>query len=150
MIAQYKILKRMSNEQDTKRAIEKAIEETLFVPDLQGHTRFAREVHEAVFEDGINGSPSRFQRELKKGFYQTFGKWFFGGGVLFVFSLSGMYFQMQENTKTLQEGGRYTQEDAIEDDRLQEARDARQDKDIQNLRLEINGKLDKIIERLIP
>jgi len=103
-----------------------------------------------VFEDGVDGSPSRFQRELKKGFYQTFGKWFFGGGAIILLGLAGLYFQVQDHEEQLTEGGRYTEEDAIQDDRLQEARDARQDEDIQNLREEINNKLDQIIDRLIP
>ena len=124
------------------------IEDALFKPDATGHTRFAREVHDAVFEDGPGGTPSRFQRELKKGFYQTFGKWFFGGGALTIFALAGIYYQVQSHEEMLGEGGRYTQSDAIEDNRLQERRDARQDEDIQNLREEINKKLDILINRL--
>jgi hypothetical protein len=140
----------MTSPHDIKKETEKAIEETLFLPDPQGHTRFGREVHDAVFEDGSDGSPSRFQRELRKGFYQTFGKWFFGGGAVVLLGLSGLYFQVQEHEEKLSEGGRYTEADAIEDSRLQEQRDARQDEDIQNLRVEINTKLDQIINRLIP
>jgi len=140
----------MCSEHEAKRASEQAIEDVLFTPDPQGHTRFGREVHDAVFEDGPNGTPSRFQRELKKGFYQTFGKWFFGGGAVILLAVAGIYFQVQDHEERLSEGGRYTEEDAIEDSRLQEQRDARQDEDIQNLREEINRKLDQIINRLIP
>ena len=140
----------MCTPNEIKKESEKAIEEVLFQPDTQGHTRFAREVHNAVFEEGQGGEPSRFQREMRKGFYQTFGKWFFGGGAVMLIGLVGIYFQVQENTEALQEGGRYTESDAIEDNRLQGERDARQDEDIQNLREEINGKLDFLINRLIP
>ena len=140
----------MCSKEETKQAANEAVEETLFTPDASGHTRFGREVHDAVFEEGLNGEPSRFQRELRKGFYDTFGKWFFSGGALALIALAGMYFQLQNHEEQLTEGGRYTEADAITDSRLQEARDSRQDEDIQNLREEINGKLDQIIDRLIP
>ena len=128
----------------------KAVEETLFKTDINGHNRFGREVHDAVFEDGPDGGPSRFQRELKKAFYSTFGKWFFTGGAVIIVGFAGMYYQLQSNTEQINEGGRYTESDAIEDRRIQEARDQRQDEDYQILRQEINAKLDQIISRLIP
>ena len=137
----------MCSKEEAKTAANDAIEETLFTPDVNGHTLFARQVHDAVFEEGAHGEPSRFQRELRKGFYNTFGKWFFGGGALLIVAVAGMYFQLQSNTKTLEEGGRYTENDAIEDKRLKEARDQRQDEDIQNLREEINKKLDILLTR---
>lgn len=147
----------MCTQEQAKQASEEAVKELLFTTDTQGHTLFAREVHNAVFEDGINGEPSRFQRELKKAFYSTFGRWFFTGGAVIFLGLAGLYFQVRDNTERLSEGGRYTEEDAIQDNRLQESRDARQDQDIQNLREEtndkfdtINNKLDQLIQRLIP
>lgn len=147
----------MCTREEAKQAATNAVEETLFTPDNQGHTRFAREVHDAVFEDGVNGEPSRFQRELKKAFYATFGRWFFTGGAVILLALAGLYFQVKENTNRLSEGGRYTEEDAIEDGRLQESRDERQDQAIQDLREETNSKfdtidrkLDQLIQRLIP
>ena len=147
----------MCTPEETYKEANKAVNDVLFTPDNAGHTRFAREVHDAVFEEGVNCEPSRFQRELKKGFYQTFGKWFFGGGALVLLALAGMYFQLRENTEAIDEGGRYTEQDAIEDNRLQEGRDTRQDEDIRDLREEtnekfdtINVKLDQLIQRLIP
>lgn len=128
----------------------KAIDDTLFTPDVHGNTRFAREVHDAVFNDDGVGRESRFQRELKKAFYGTIGRWLIGGGMVLIFALAGIYFQVETNSKALEEGGRYTEADALKDLRLQESRDARQDEDIQNLRLEINGKLDTILDRLYP
>ena len=140
----------MCSKEEAKQAANEAVEESLFTKDSNGHNRFGREVHDAVFADGKNGNPSRFQTELKKAFYNTFGKWFFGGGAVVLLALAGMYFQLQQNTEAIEEGGRYTENDAIEDNRLQESRDARQDEDIRDLRNEINAKLDQIIDRLIP
>ena len=139
----------MPMKDDTKQAAHEAVEESLFRPDSNGHTRFSREVHDAVFEEGPNGSPSRFQRELKKGFYNFFGKWFFTGGAAILLLIAGLYYQVQEHEEQLSEGGRYTEQDALEDGRLQEQRDSRQDEDIQNLREEINSKLDRIIDQLL-
>lgn len=140
----------MCSKEETKKAANEAVEELLFTPDANGYTRFGREVHDAVFMDGSGGEPSRFQREIKKAFYSTVGKWLVGGGIALIIPLVGIYFQVQQNTEAIDQGGRYTETDALEDARLQEARDSRQDEDIQNLREEINSKLDKIIDRLIP
>lgn len=140
----------MCSKEETKKAANDAVEELLFTPDANGHTRFGREVHDAVFMDGAGGQPSRFQREIKKAFYSTVGKWLIGGGIAIIIPLVSIFFQVKQNTEALDQGGRYTETDALEDARLQEARDSRQDEDIQNLREEINGKLDKIIDRLIP
>ena len=140
----------MCSKEEAKKASKEAIEEELFTPDQHGHTRLTREVHDAVFADGENGQESRFAREIRKIFYSTFGKWFFGGGAAILIALAGLAFQVRQNTAALEEGGRYTENDAIQDNRLQEQRDARQDEDIQNLREEINNKLDQIINRLIP
>ena len=138
----------MCSRTEAKIASKEAMEEEVFTVDSTGHTRFAKEVHNAVFNEAEDGHPSRFQRELKKAFYSTFGKWFFGGGAVIMIGLVSIYFQVQENTQALSEGGRYTEADAIQDGRLQESRDARQDEDIQNLRDEINRKLDILLERL--
>ena len=139
----------MSTPDETKKVAVEAVEETLFKPDPNGHTRFGREVHDAVFEDGTNGSPSRFQRELKKGFYQTFGKWFFGGGAVILLGLAGMYYQLQDHEEQLSEGGRYTETDAIEDRRIQESRDQRQDEDISRIEDVINRGFAEMRELII-
>lgn len=146
----------MCTKEEAKEATNKAVEELLFTPDVNGHTRFGREVHDAIFEDGNGGGPSRFQRELKKAFYTTFGKWFFGGGAIILLGLAGLYFQVNQHEEILTEGGRYTEADAIQDNRLQESRDARQDQDIQDLRSDVNdgfrdvnNKLDRIIDKLL-
>lgn len=147
----------MCTKAEAKEAAHEAIEESLFTPDVRGHTRFGREVHDAVFEDGDTGEPSRFSRELKKAFYQTFGRWFFFGGAAVILAIAGLYYQIQDHEEQLNEGGRYTEADAIEDSRQQENRDQRQDIEIQSVREEtsndldaINRKLDQLIQRLIP
>lgn len=147
----------MCTQEEARKASEEAVEDVLFKPDAQGHTRFGREVHDAIFEADGHGNESRFQRELRKAFYTTFGKWFFGGGAAILLGLALLYFQVQDHEERLAEGGRYTQEDAIEDTRIQENRDNRQDEAIDNLREEtndkfniINGKLDRLIDKLIP
>lgn len=131
------------------QAIKEIVEDTVFNhKDQHGNSRFAREVHEAVF-DGHGNDESRFQKELRTAFYGTIGKWFVGGGLVIILGLANIYFQVNNNTKQLEEGGRYTESDALEDLRIQESRDARQDEDIQNLRNEINQKLDRILESFI-
>ena len=134
----------MCTKDEAKKASEKAIEETLFLADGNGHTRFAKEVHSAVFEEGEQGEPSRFQRELKKAFYQTFGKWFLGGGVAILLGLAGIYYQVENNTERIEEGGRFTQE---EFDTYREAEDAKDETDRQRLD-RIENKLDTIISNL--
>lgn len=139
----------MSEHRFENKEIEQMIEHTVFNnKDEQGNSRFQREVHNAVF-NGKDGRESRFQRELRAAFYGTIGKWLVGGGLLIIFSLANIYFQVNQNTRQLSEGGRYTEADAIEDLRIQEARDQRQDEEIRNLREEINGKLDQIINQLL-
>lgn len=134
---------------ETIQSVNKAIEETLFKPDAMGYTRFAKETHDAVFEEGVHGEPSRFQRELKKGFYNTFGRWFFAGGALVLLALAGGYYQLQDHEEQLTEGGRYTEEDALEDRRIQEGRDQRQDEDMARLEDVINRGFSDIRELII-
>lgn len=145
----------MCTKKEAKTAANEAVEELLFTPDHNGHTRFGREVHDAVFNTDGSGE-SRFQRELKKAFYASVGKWLIGGGIVMISALTATYLQVQQNTDAINEGGRYTEADAIEDNRLQEGRDSRQDAEIQLLREEtndkfdtINNKLDQLIQTLI-
>lgn len=129
-------------------SIKKIVEDTVFNhKDQHGNSRFVREVQEAIF-DGYGDTESRFQKELRTAFYSSIGKWLVGGGLVLFLGLANIYFQVNQNTKSLEEGGRYTENDALEDLRIQENRDARQDEDIQNLRQEINQKLDQIINKL--
>lgn len=134
----------MVDPKDIKKVAIQAVEETLFEADSNGHNRFGREVHDAVFEDGKDGGPSRFQRELKKAFYQTFGKWFLGGGVAVCLGLAGIYYQVETNTERIEEGGRFTQE---EFDVYRAAEDAKDSTDRERLN-RIEDKLDAIIDRL--
>lgn len=144
------INKYMCSPEETRNESVKAIKETLFTPDSHGITRFQREVHDAVFADGDNGQPSRFQRELKKAFYSSVGKWLVGGGIAIIIGGAFLYFQVQQNTEALGANRLYTYEDSIEDKRLQEARDARQDEAMISGFTSINQKLDRLIESLIP
>ena len=146
----------MCTREEAYEEATRAVNDTLFTPDPQGHTRFAREVHDAVFDES-NGKDSKLAREMTKVFYQLFGRWFFFGGAAVLVALGGLYYQIQDHEEILSEGGRYTENDAIEDRRLQEGRDSRQDEDIQELRTDtneqfrnINEKLDTLINRLIP
>lgn len=125
-----------------------AVEEVLFKDmDKSGNTRFAREVHDAVFNSS-SGGESRFQRELADFFYGRLGKWLLGGGIVVITSGGILAYQVQQHNKVIGEQAIYTRADAVEDNRLQEGRDLRQDQDVQQLRQEVNSKLDIIIERL--
>lgn len=58
---------------------------------------------------------TRLEREMENAFFKSIGRWLIGGGIVVVLGLGGLYFQVQANTDMIQEGGRYTQEEADRD-----------------------------------
>ena len=71
-------------------------------------------VEHVLFEEKENGK-SRFENELENAFFKSVGKWIVGGGLLVVISMVGIYYQVKQNTDAINEGGRYTQEEADRD-----------------------------------
>lgn len=92
-------------------------------------------VEDVLFKEDSSGT-SRLGKEMNKHFYNTIGKWLIGGGFFILIGLAGAYYQIQYNTDLIEEGGRYTQEEADRDNiNFQRQID------------EMNRKLDVIIEQ---
>lgn len=91
-------------------------------------------VEHVLFEE--KDGKSRFEREIEAVFYKGIGRWLLGGGVVIIIAVSGIYFQVKANTYNINEGGRYTQEEADVDKANQHAINER-----------LERKLDIIIEQ---
>lgn len=55
---------------------------------------------------------TRLEREIESAFFKSIGRWLIGGGIVVILGLGGLYFQVQANSALINEGGRYTQEEA--------------------------------------
>ena len=75
------------------------------------YTQASHAVENVLFKEDDSGT-NRFGREMKKHFYSTVGKWMLGGGAIVVLGLANAYYQIWANEELIQEGGRYTQEEA--------------------------------------
>ena len=131
----------------TKSETKDAVREVLHEQNDDGETMIGKEVNRHVdkrFNELIRYMNMRFAIPA----------------LITAFIFGGLWYTLQGRItsveKVLDEGGRYTEDDAIEDNRLQEGRDARQDAEIQALREEtsnqfrtINSKLDRLTEYLI-
>jgi len=134
----------MCNKEETKQAVHEVIFET----NEDGETYIGREVNRHVDHKAT---------EIVSQLTLRFGIPF----IALVFASAGAWYTLRadvaDNTEALQEGGRYTENDAIQDQRLQEGRDSRQDEEIANLRQDTNvrldnidNKLDRLIQSLLP
>jgi len=88
-------------------------------------------VEDLLFKKDDSGV-SRFEREVKSAFFSGIGKWVMSGGVAVIVLLAGIYYQVQNNSNLIDEGGRYTQEEA--------------DRDNENVQRQIDGISDDLGE----
>lgn len=106
----------MCSKEETYKQSAKAVEDVLFQKDETGQTRFGREI-----DTHLN---------------TRVGKWLFSGGFIAIIFLAGLYYRIEQNTNLIQEGGRYTQEEADVDNA-----------NFQRQLNDVNKKLDIIIEQ---
>jgi len=78
------------------------------------YNQAVKAVEHVLFEEEHDGK-NRFEREIESAFFKSMGKWIAGGGILVIVSLVGIYYQVQNNSEQINEGGRYSQEEADRD-----------------------------------
>jgi hypothetical protein len=90
----------------------------------EAYSESVKAVEDVLFTK--HNGKTKLETEMESAIYRSVGKWFLYGGVLIVLSVASLYYTnrqellevrqlAEKNTEAINEGGRYTQEEADRD-----------------------------------